>query len=49
MKWANSSDNAARMMDAGSLDGGEDDEHSGIGFVEISETTAMQDAVLFET
>ena len=36
-------------MEFGSLDGGEDGEHNGVDFVEISKMSAMQDAFFIET
>ena len=35
------------MTTFGSLDGGEDGEYNGVGFVEISEIFVSQDAILF--
>ena len=39
----------AREMDFCSLDGGENGEHNGVGFVEISQIFAMKDVFFFET
>ena len=47
VKWANSANNGAREMEFGSHDGGEDGEHNGAGFVEISNILMMQDSFFF--
>ena len=44
MKPANSTNNDAREMPSGPLDGGDCIEHGGVGFVEISQIFVMQDA-----
>ena len=44
-KEANSCNNGASEVGFGSLDGGEDAEHSGVGFVEKSKIFATQGAV----
>ena len=45
-KYADSANNCVRKMKFGLLDGGEDAEHNGVGFVEITKISAMQDAIL---
>ena len=41
--------NGAREMEFGLPDGGEDDEHNGIGLVASSQTFVTQDAFFFGT
>ncbi len=48
-KYGNFSNNDARNVKSGSFDGGEDDEHNGVGLVEISSILAAQDEFFFET
>ena len=36
-------------MEVGLLDGGEDGKYSGVGFVDVSEISAMQGAFFFES
>ncbi len=43
-KLANSTDNGGRDIELDSLDGGDDGEHNGVSFIEISKTFAMRDA-----
>ncbi len=45
-KWANFSNNGAREIDLGSLDGADDVEYN--GFVAISETLTVQGAFFYE-
>ncbi len=44
-----SADSGASEVESSLLDGGVDDEHNGVGFVEIYKTSRVQDAFFFRT